>query len=602
MRKMTGKITVCLVAVSVLAVGCGRKGPEPRALTARREKIPRDAIKVSPQTDLFPPVVHSEDWEQPVSVGNTINTAGAEDSPFILPDGKTLYFWFTPDVRKKPQEQLTDGVTGIWCATRTAEGWSEPQRVVLSDEGNPSLDGACFVQEDTMWFGTVRKGNYAEVDMYTAHLRDGKWVDWKNAGRTLNVDYDIGELHITKDGSEMYFGSNRAGGQGGFDIWLCRNVAGIWQKPENVANVNSPRNENQPFITQDGKELWFTGQSRSGHPGPAVFRSVRDANSAWGKPEEIISSFAGEPSLDAERNIYFVHHFFTRDMEMIEADIYVAYHRREAMGKGSSIVRLTRSDADERAPAWSPDGKLIAYSSNVASKGDIFCIPAEEGKPVQATESEAADDCPCWSPDGQNIAFHSDREGDENVWTVDLTTKAVRKLTQHGGFDGFPAWSPDGKMILFQSDGLGNMDIWKMSSTGADKIPLTSDKNLDMTPAWSPDGKQIAFSSRRAGNADIWLLDVETGSLRQLTSDAADEWRPVWSPDGKRIAFIASGYGKTAHIWVVDSDGRNRMQATFGYCLDYNPTWSPDSTRIAFDSDRSGNRDIWVIELDGLRK
>ncbi|NQT83794.1 PD40 domain-containing protein, partial [bacterium] len=114
------------------------------------------------------------------------------------------------------------------------------------------------------------------------------------------------------------------------------------------------------------------------------------------------------------------------------------------------------------------------------------------------------------------------------------------------------------------------------------------------------DCKRIAFSSRRSGNADIWTLDPQTGSLHRLTSGGADEWRPVWSPDGRRIAFIASGQGGTAHIWVMDSDGGSKKQVTFGECRDYNPSWSRDARRIAFDSDRGGNRDIWVVEVSPL--
>jgi TolB protein len=136
-----------------------------------------------------------------------------------------------------------------------------------------------------------------------------------------------------------------------------------------------------------------------------------------------------------------------------------------------------------------------------------------------------------------------------------------------------------------------------MTSNGEDKIPLTNDPELDTTPAFSPDGKKVAFSSRRAGNADIWVIDLSSNALRCLTSSPADEWRPAWSPDGARIAFIASGKGKTAHIWVMRADGTDRKQLTFGNFLDYNPTWSPDGKKLAFDSDRSGNRDLWVVEV-----
>lgn len=87
-------------------------------------------------------------------------------------------------------------------------------------------------------------------------------------------------------------------------------------------------NEDQPFITPDGSELWFTGQSRQGQIGPAVFRCRRGADGAWGAPEEIVSCLAGEPTLDAAGNLYFIHHYYSADMaQMIEADVYVAYRK-----------------------------------------------------------------------------------------------------------------------------------------------------------------------------------------------------------------------------------------------------------------------------------
>ena len=98
---------------------------------------------------------------------------------------------------------------------------------------------------------------------------------------------------------------------------------GEWQTPENVAAVDTVGDEGWPYVTQDGKELWFT---RTDLGSPAICRSVK-VNGAWCEPELIISQFAGEPSVDGDGNSYFVHHFYTVDSRMIEADIYVAQRK-----------------------------------------------------------------------------------------------------------------------------------------------------------------------------------------------------------------------------------------------------------------------------------
>jgi hypothetical protein len=239
-----------------------------------------------------------------------------------MPDGSTLYFFFTPDASVPAQRQLFDGVTGIWVSKKEGDGWSEPKRVVLQDKSELSLDGAQFVNETEFWFGSARKGNFRDIDIWTARLKDGRWADWTNAGKTLNLDYEVGEFHITADGNAMYFHSPRAGGEGEYDIWVTRKANGQWQPPENVAAVNTRDTEGWPYLTRDGQELWFL---RTYMGSPAILRS-KMTNGQWGESELILSQFAGEPSLDDQGNIYFVHHFF-QDGKMIEADIYVAYRK-----------------------------------------------------------------------------------------------------------------------------------------------------------------------------------------------------------------------------------------------------------------------------------
>ncbi len=116
----------------------------------------------------------------------------------------------------------------------------------------------------------------------------------------------------------------------GKDLYVLHREGDGWSAPEALpAPINTPEyNEDQPFITPDGNKLWFTGQSRLGYEGPAVFRRQRAADGSWGTQVEVVSRLAGEPTLDAAGNLYFVHHYYSAGMaQMIEADIYVAYHR-----------------------------------------------------------------------------------------------------------------------------------------------------------------------------------------------------------------------------------------------------------------------------------
>ncbi len=309
-----------LIPIFVLVMlACTLEGvaqPTPTPIPDRESLIPSDQLKINPETDIYPPQSVTDEYWDPVPLPYPVNTAGAEDSAFIMPDGNTLYVWFTPNVAKPPEEQVIDGVTGIYVFHKVNGEWGPAERVMLQDLGKLSLDGCEFVLGDKMWFCAAREG-YAGLHWFTAEFIDGQWGNWQLAD--FKPEYEVGELHITADGQELYFHSSRPGGQGGYDIWVSQNVDSEWGEPANLAVVNSPNTDGWPFVTADGKELWFT----RGPGAPELWRSKR-VNGEWSTPEQMFTHFAGEASLDNDGNVYFTHHFYKDDV-MLEADIYVAY-------------------------------------------------------------------------------------------------------------------------------------------------------------------------------------------------------------------------------------------------------------------------------------
>ncbi|MBW6516070.1 MAG: hypothetical protein K0B81_05570 [Candidatus Cloacimonetes bacterium] len=143
----------------------------------RLDKLPPDIIKRTPKIDHHPPILHSSDYEEPVPLGAGVNTSGAEDSPYILPDGNTLYFFFTPDVRVPPEQQILDQVSGVWISYKINGEWQSAERVWLQKPGKLALDGAVAIQDDEMWFASAREG-YTGVNMFTAELVNDRWVNW----------------------------------------------------------------------------------------------------------------------------------------------------------------------------------------------------------------------------------------------------------------------------------------------------------------------------------------------------------------------------------------------------------------------------------------
>ncbi|MCX6654300.1 MAG: hypothetical protein NTY03_04165 [Candidatus Bathyarchaeota archaeon] len=119
----------------------GNDGDVQLLLPTRESKIPKDVEKVTPASDINPPKSESDLYFDPVPVEGLVNTAGGEDSPFISSDGKTLYLFFTPDVRVPAEKQIIDQVTGIYVSKKVGDTWQEPERVILQDSGKLALDG-----------------------------------------------------------------------------------------------------------------------------------------------------------------------------------------------------------------------------------------------------------------------------------------------------------------------------------------------------------------------------------------------------------------------------------------------------------------------------
>ncbi|OGO40753.1 MAG: hypothetical protein A2Z04_09040 [Chloroflexi bacterium RBG_16_57_9] len=208
-------------------------------------------------------------------------------------------------------------------------------------------------------------------------------------------------------------------------------------------------------------------------------------------------------------------------------------------------------------------------------------------------------------------ATHNDANAAEvaNCMTCHSTRGAVSKIQQltQDGRNLRPAWSPDGQKVAFQSNRTGNDDIWVASLDSGKEVQLTKDAASDRRPNWSPDGAWIAFDSDRSGNRDIWIIKSDGTGLKQLTTTPNEELFASWSPDGQKIAYFSYGSG-TNELWVINVDGQNSRpvvpklateQARQCSFACHQPSWNQTGEKLAFQSEQTGNRNIWVVNLDG---
>jgi TolB protein len=230
---------------------------------------------------------------------------------------------------------------------------------------------------------------------------------------------------------------------------------------------------------------------------------------------------------------------------------------------------------------------------------ELFTIPRSTGRPVQLTHNKAYDDRPAWSHDGRELAFVSSRAalGGYEIFVMAADGSGVRQLTpdSSGGGNLDPAWSPDGTSLAYVHDNV--VEITDRNGTTQAPIVETLGQNV-RDPAWSPDGKRIAY----VRDGILFSIAVDGSAERRLATGVTQDGRPSWSPDGKRIAFAAATTSDgNSDIFVVDADGAHLRDLTNHPAFDGAPAWSPDGRSIAFVSDRLANyhTEIFVMRADG---
>jgi len=242
---------------------------------------------------------------------------------------------------------------------------------------------------------------------------------------------------------------------------------------------------------------------------------------------------------------------------------------------------------------------VIVYAEQTAQGRAIVIYNLETGAKQQITQNSVDNHGPIWSPDGQLIAYTSE-EGDQfDIFTINVNTGATRNLTNHPGDDAYPSWSPDGSQLLFHSNRNGDFDIFAINADGTGLRQLTSNDLPDLGPTWSPNGRQIAFTQAVNNHRQITIMNVDGSDIYRITSDGSySHSYPSWSPDGQQLTFyMVPDLSLTSGIYVIDINGQNMRQLTQNE--DFEPAWSPDGEWILFHRKSSGNRILHHIRPDG---
>jgi TolB protein len=230
------------------------------------------------------------------------------------------------------------------------------------------------------------------------------------------------------------------------------------------------------------------------------------------------------------------------------------------MEPGKAPKRLTNRKEPEYDAVFAPDGKSLLMVtvklSGTQGNLDVAGVSAEGGEtrsfPIDQGKL-AHQEWPAWSADGKRVAFSSTHEGNQEIYTSRPDGSDLVRATRHPGMDSHPCWTRDGRGIIFATDRWGGLELARMNADGSGVTRLTNSPGIDDYPAVSPDGGRVAFVSNRDGQFEIYVMGIDGSNPKNISNHPGRDSLPTWMPDGAAVTFV-SGRSSVADLFTIQVD------------------------------------------------
>ncbi len=226
------------------------------------------------------------------------------------------------------------------------------------------------------------------------------------------------------------------------------------------------------------------------------------------------------------------------------------------------------------SPAWSPDGRQIAYVSFEGGRSEIFIQTLATGQREKVAAFPGSNSAPAFSPDGKKLAFVRSEMGNPEIYVLDLSSRQLERITNHFAIDTEPQWMPDGRNIIFTSNRAGGPQIYNVDIQTKQTRRLTFEGNYNARARITPDGRKMVYVHQSAGRFHIAAQDMQSGMVQILSTDTELDESPSVAPNGSMVIYAASERNRSILAAVsVDGEVKFRLPSKYGDVRE--PAWSP---------------------------
>ncbi len=276
----------------------------------------------------------------------------------------------------------------------------------------------------------------------------------------------------------------------------------------------------------------------------------------------VYEKLTGEKGVFSTRIAYVTRAGSRHTLRVADAD---GVNDQVALNSGQPII----------SPAWSPNGKELAYVSFEKQKAVVFVHTVATGERRAIADFRGSNSAPAWSNDGQTLAVTLSREGGSQLFFIGRNGENPRRITTSQAIDTESEFSRDGRYLYFTSDRGGSPQIYRMPAGGGSADRVTFVGGYNISPTVSPDGRMLAYVTRSGNAFKLAVLDLSApGAQPTLVTDTSDDEHPSFAPNGRLLIYATRVQGRSV-LMTTTLDGKIKARLPSATADLREPVWGP---------------------------